>query len=749
MLHAEPTTVSLAFPSRKQYAIPSYQRNYVWTREGQWEPLWDDLIALTRQVLAEGPGARPHFLGTIITKHIGAQGFIDRWWVVDGQQRLTTLQILIAAARSAFSEHGLTQCVAVLTNALVNPPEVVRENPDKYKIQHKSSDYKGFSRIIEAGLAGSGVPEEEKLRLHECYVYFRDTVTAWYMSVPEEDREHQAVVLTQAILDRLQVVDIRLDGQENSHAIFEALNARGEPLTEWEKTKNYILSIAVRDDDPDGDRTYTEHLEQYDRDPYWDQTVSGTRFKGKRIDLFLSFFAQIELPKRRQEVSGDSDLHTLPRNRLYREFRYIGEHVYRRSDEELRGLLRRLDRYATIFSRLDQMDSEKFSEYARLVMHRREKLTLSSLIPVFMVLVDRLGYGGDLDQALRIVDSYLMRRVALKATYSGFDEVAFGYVQAVRDAPTGDDVCAVLIEQLEKSPWASRWPSDDEVVLHLRETDMYHSISGIRKQLLLRGIAQEMHEERQSDLTMPFSPKKTLTVEHVAPQNWKRHWKDDLNFGDSDEDRQRLNRLVDRIGNLTLVTRELNSKIGNRPWAYKAELLQADNLEMNRRLLDDMEGETWNEGEINRRSQIIANYVNEIWPHAASLRRKLAIASPEKEADDMVSGISPLVAERLVDSVTESGVEDGWADNEGLNRRRLDGRYGRYLLLGGGDRWHGVWFGVSVRDRQFVLDCWDPSDAPDRLIAVPDGIGFNEVLESVTTQVREVADSIATGSNGT
>ena len=223
MLHAEPTTVSRAFASRKQYAIPSYQRNYVWTREGQWEPLWDDLRALTRQLLTEGSDARPHFLGTIITKHIGAQGFIDRWWVVDGQQRLTTLQILIAAARTAFNEYDLAKCVAILTNVLVNPPEVVLERSDKYKIEHKSSDYKGFSSIIEAGLAGSGVPEEKKLQLHKCYEYFMGAVTDWLGSVHEDARERHAVELTKAMLDRLQVVDIRLDGQENSHAIFEAL----------------------------------------------------------------------------------------------------------------------------------------------------------------------------------------------------------------------------------------------------------------------------------------------------------------------------------------------------------------------------------------------------------------------------------------------------------------------------------------------------------------------------------------------
>ena len=172
---------------------------------------------------------------------------------------------------------------------------------------------------------------------------------------------------------------------------------------------------------------------------------------------------------------------------------------------------------------------------------------------------------------------------------------------------------------------------------------------------------------------------------------------------------------------------------------------RVDNLEMNRRLLNDMEGETWNEREINRRSQIIADYVNEIWPHAAALRRELGIVSPEEGANDLVSGISPLVAERLVDSVTESGIEGGWVDKNGLNRWRRDKRYGRYLRLGGGGRWHVAWFGMSPRDWQLVLSNWDPKDAPDRFITVPNGVSFDEVLESVTTEVREVADSIATG----
>ena len=138
------TAVDQAFPPRKQYAIPSYQRNYVWTRQGQWEPLWEDVKALTAQILVAGAEAKPHFLGTIITKEIGTEGFISRWWVVDGQQRLTTLQILIAAARGAFSERGLDQYADILSDPLANATKVVMSPSDKYKIKHKSSDYAGI-----------------------------------------------------------------------------------------------------------------------------------------------------------------------------------------------------------------------------------------------------------------------------------------------------------------------------------------------------------------------------------------------------------------------------------------------------------------------------------------------------------------------------------------------------------------------------------------------------------------------------
>ena len=167
---------------------------------------------------------------------------------------------------------------------------------------------------------------------------------------------------------------------------------------------------------------------------------------------------------------------TLRRRRLYREFRYIGERVYRSDNAEFLAMLDRLRRFADIYKRIDQPTEEDFSDYAREVLRRRRVLGLSSLVPVFMALVDKLGDGKRFDRSLRIVDSYLMRRVALKAYYSGFDDVAFDHVQALADSPE-DEICSVLIERLDKSTGRHWWPTDEQISLHLFDSNMYQGIS--------------------------------------------------------------------------------------------------------------------------------------------------------------------------------------------------------------------------------------------------------------------------------
>ena len=617
------TAMNQTFLPLKQWVIPSYQRNYVWTEEGQWTPLWEDLMALTERVHqadSVGADAEPHFLGTIITKHSPSfkpGRLINYWWVVDGQQRLTTLQLLMAAASAAFTQHSLDNPASMFSGMLAEAPHYVGGPGDNYKIRHKrsetyeESDYGVFRKIVDSSLAEPNSDAESGSPLGDCYNYFRGRTDAWLRSLSENDRGDYATAFNKAVLQKLVVVDIQLSPGQNSHAIFEALNARGQPLTEWEKTKNYILSLAVATDDPDGDLTYREHLERYDADPYW---------RG-RIDRFLLYFGWLEVPRARQLISGREPpkAERLRMTRLYREFRYVGEHLYRDDRSEFETMLRELRRYADIYREIDEgseAGNGGFSGYALEVMGRRHILNLRSLVPVLMVLVDRLGRGPELDRVLRIVDSYLMRRIALKARYRDFDSVAFGLVQALRDTDEEDIASVVLSRLLAIRGW-NWWPRDDEVTRHFQSGDMYNRISSGRLNLLLVGIAEEMHREKRFN-TAGFTVSEA-TIEHIAPQHWRPHWADVFGFDGSDEDAARISRLVHRIGNLTVVS--YNSALSNSPWTIKRELLDRDNLEMNRRLLRDMRGEVWNEPEIDRRSMQLAVYVNRLWPHAEVSRR--------------------------------------------------------------------------------------------------------------------------------
>ena len=634
-MDTEKTTVKQAFLDGKQYAIPSYQRNYVWTREGQWQPLWEDVKALIDRLIKGPDGVRPHFLGTIITKEIGTRGHVNRWWVVDGQQRLTTLQVMMAAATCVFREMSLTRYANMLSRRLANSDDTVSEerpDQDRYKLDPKGRDYNSFTALMDTARIDVH-PDLQRTQLTRCFTFFHHTIHTWAVSISADQLANHADAFSRAVLDRLLVVDIRLDQHENPHTIFEALNARGEPLTEWEKTKNYILSLATGPQDPDGDRTYRKHLKRYDSKAYWSETVSVPRFTGKRIDLFLFYFAQIELPPSIRELTGDSKYRTLRRDRLYREFRFVGEHRYRSDysgdDKELRALLTRFGRYADIFESIDTGVSQKvdenrgFSDYALEVMRRRDVLRLNSLVPVFMEMVAKLGRGKKLDKALRIVDSYLMRRVAVKAQYSGFDDTAFGHVQALRDA-LDIEIEAVLLSRFYASGGRDRWPADEEILRHFLTGDMYNGISSARKQLLLGAIAHRMHDEYRPKLANRFDLN-PVTIEHVAPRSWDTHWQEDLGFGGSEEERWRLRQIVHRIGNLTLVTQATNNRLTNKSWSYKAGLLAGDNLEMTKRLLRDMKGEVWNEAEIDRRSRQLADYVSKIWPHARELANELGI----------------------------------------------------------------------------------------------------------------------------
>ena len=173
-------TVDLAaiFGKAVHYVVPLYQRPYVWTRELQWEPLWEDVRQVADRQLDDthANDSIPHFLGAVVLEQaLVGSGMIDARSVIDGQQRLTTLQLLIAAGRSLAVERGLDGPRQMFEKLLFNESFLVRRKGDEYKVLPTQRDRAAFREAIGDGVVASSGGH----RMHEAYRFFRTSIHDW------------------------------------------------------------------------------------------------------------------------------------------------------------------------------------------------------------------------------------------------------------------------------------------------------------------------------------------------------------------------------------------------------------------------------------------------------------------------------------------------------------------------------------------------------------------------------------------
>ena len=306
-------TVRSLFDSPRVYLIPNYQRTYVWNQFDQWEPLWLDVVNVAETLMAQQLSfnivpLKPHFLGAAVLKEITRPGEnIRKFVVVDGQQRLITIQLLLAALGNSFSEHeGLSSLLDTAHSFTVNwiSGRLYEEEPDKVK--PLAGDFLLFTKIMEAGRNCSPIPSKSGV-ISDCYEFYSSKVAHWLTDTVEFDLsiEERARYLLTAITDQLQVVAIWLTG-ENEATIFEALNARGEPLSEWEKVKNLVLAKAGEIPSVSQGEIYERYLLEFDQ-PKWRELTGRTP---RRIsDVFLDYWLESKVKR------------AVDTRRVYREFR--------------------------------------------------------------------------------------------------------------------------------------------------------------------------------------------------------------------------------------------------------------------------------------------------------------------------------------------------------------------------------------------------------------------------------------------
>jgi hypothetical protein len=596
------------------YEIPPFQRPYVWTEEDQWQPLWADIerVADVVEEARTGEGeVAPHFLGAVVIKQLpAAAGDPARHSVIDGQQRLTTLQILIDAIQLVTQEHGDEDDAETLMELVANSAKRFRGTPRRFKLWPSRIDRPAFERVMDNDLKSSG--ELAESRIAAAHGFFCQSVREW-AGVEEQGENEHAVgrlrLLAEVVQQQLVIVAINLDQRDDDQLIFETLNDRGTPLLAADLIKNMVFQRG-EDLGADVDMWGEKYWADFDEE-WWRQEVQQGRLFRSRIDLFLQYWLTMS---RQEEISAE---------KVFAHFRdFAAPHLTTAGNAT--ELLVRLRRDADTFRGFAELEpsSAPGRFYARVV----EGLELGATIPLLLWLISGNHDlpAAAVSRALGAVESWCVRRTLLRATMKDVNRFVIALIKhldTLAADQVGEGTAAFLLEQTADS---RAWLTDEQLAQDLPGSRLYGNIRQNRLCIVLAAVEQKRRSEHSEDVSLPAS----LQIEHVMPQKWRTHWSDGI--ADNASASGRRDHLVQTIGNLTLVTSRLNVSLSNRPWLDsdatavapsgpeagkgKRSLIDKYSLLMLNKQIVQQHPEEWTEEDITTRGQAIANDIAAIWP---------------------------------------------------------------------------------------------------------------------------------------
>lgn len=630
----QPTYMPIAqlFGSQTRHTVPLFQRPYVWSREEQWEPLWEDVLGLLGRLEArQGQAAvASHFLGTIVLEQTpNSTGSLPRREIIDGQQRMTTLQLLLKAAEHALKEveGEVAEDQRPMLSFAGKQLQLLTENTafdpmERYKVWPTNEDRKPFAAVLDAGVAeGAGV---QASRMADAYRFFRQAAAAYLRSTNDPNGiGMRAQRLGDALKDHLKLIVLDLDLSDEPQAIFETLNAHGTPLLPADLIKNWFLWEAARQE-LDLAALYEQYWRPFDSGhEYWRQRIGTGHAARARVDTFL----QNWLTKETVEAVSAKHLY----DRFLRHVAALREASLDKK-VDVPGLMKGIRRDADLYERIDRpVGSDRFDRFLR----RLGVVDVVVLHPVLLALMGREGLDqADLEEAATAIESYLVRRMVCGYQTRGYGALALRLLKVLADTPADQAVASALREHLRVTATGSdAWPDDEMFGAEWSKRKFYNGLRRDRVLMILQAIEEAYQAQAYKSepiVTFDFSK---LQIEHVMPQKWHLHWPLPEN-GVAAEDRDWA---LHGIGNLTLVSAALNPSLSNGPWlkpdgvGKRDGLHEHSKLELNRRLLATHA--VWNEERMRLRSDELFAVARTIWPPSPPVEQAVPESAPNPNRD--------------------------------------------------------------------------------------------------------------------
>ncbi|MFC9269496.1 DUF262 domain-containing protein [Streptomyces zhihengii] len=564
-MRAQEITFLKLVQGEKQFQVPLYQRTYSWGGE-QLQRLWVDVAELVDQHLS-GDTTAPHFLGSVVLAPGQVQaGGVQRWLVVDGQQRLTTLMLAFTALRDHLKESAdLRGADRVHRTILVNE---FHDGHDHYRLLPTQADRDAFTACVgSAPKAGGGD------NIGAAYRFFRGVLAEGHEAAAD-GRWINGVET--ALKDLLSIVEITAESGDNVYRIFESINNTGVGLSQSDLLRNYVFMLLRQR----GERIYRElwlpmqqslgpkNLELL----VWLDLVVRGHHKAKQSDIYR------EQQKRLQPLAGDEAA-------LEREIAVLAE----RGERLLRIVEPRREPSPVLRTALERLLAWGGQVHYPLALHLLDLIDSGSTTP------------EDAAEALSYMESYLVRRMICQTPTAGINRI-------MMDAPKELETDRSVAEAVRRflSAKRRRWPGDEELGTAIRSKPFYWSGRPLQRGFVLRRLEESYRPTEPVDFA-----KASLSVEHVLPQRpapaWFELLSEETEEGQSPQELHDL--LVHTLGNLTLTGD--NSKLSNHPFQRKQQILDSSALRMN---LEIAACERWGRAEIMARADRLAERATELWP---------------------------------------------------------------------------------------------------------------------------------------
>lgn len=599
----------------RRYVIPTFQRDYEWTREGQWQLLFEDLDSVADRLgaarahataLGNSPAkaeaaVAPHFLGAVVCDQLPSPaGGLDLRAVIDGQQRLTTLQLLVRGVLDVLREKDSPR-VRQVRRLLENPGDVVHQPHERHKLWPRRKDRTVWPAAMDDTIpAYGGSGDHLYLKARK---FFADSVREAATGVDGTDRTDD---LVDALLSLFKLVVIDLDDNDDAQIIFEVLNGRQTPLSASDLVKNLLFLRGELADEQELEKLYDAYWADFD-EPWWKlQVGTGHAARGRR-DVLLSVWLTA--------VSGEE----ASVGHLYGEVRQYLAEKNRKTEDILTELAAYGRAYKAIYGELDAGSEVMKRAYKRI--ERLRVLTAVPLLAWMRTLPEERLPRADHERAVAAVESWVVRRMLLGVNTRGYNAAFMNVLKAAQTAAASPEanVASAVETALAGAPNSLEWPTDEQIESAFRNDRFYNRFTQERIRLILGAIDAQLQKENPRTESALFKYDE-LQIEHVMPQSWAQHWPLPVEVA-GDPARKALaenerTAAVDRIGNLTLVTATFNQNVSNLAWAVKApELAAQSKLQLNAPIAACT---GWDEEAITSRAVALAGVACRVWPRPAT-----------------------------------------------------------------------------------------------------------------------------------